>query len=563
MTILGIDLGTTNSTCGIWKDGAVQLIPNRLGEVLTPSVVGLDSEGTVIVGRTAKERLIKHSSITVAAFKRMMGTDHKVQLGKQKFSAVELSSILLSSLKEDAEQFLGESVTEAVISVPAYFNDNQRHATKLAGELAGLQVERLINEPTAAAMAYGLHEKSDGTFIILDMGGGTFDVSILEFFDGVMEVHASAGDNFLGGEDFVDVMAEAAISQLNVDSAQISQVQRQSLYMQMETAKRRVGQSSSQELSLELGDKKFPFEVTPEWFEKIATPLLLRAKRPIERAIRDANLPLQDIDDVVLVGGSTRMGLFRSTVGRMFGRLPTCHIDPDTVVAHGAAIQAGLKARDSALDDLVLTDVCPYTLGTAVVNEDSPELGNYFMPIIERNTVVPVSIVRRVFTAAEKQKELLIEVYQGENRLVEKNVYLGKLSVKVPKASRGEEGADIRYSYDMNGLLEVDVTVLSTQKKASMVIEQSPGTLTADEKKASASKLSKLKFHPREAEENKMLIARGERLYESSLGERRDYIAKIMAQFDKVLDSQNQASIAKAQVKLREILEDLDQEDWI
>lgn len=571
MTIIGIDLGTTNSACGVWLDGKVQLIPNRLNETLTPSAVGLDDAGQVIVGKTAKERLINHSQTTVAGFKRMMGTDHKVKLGKTQFSAVELSSLVLRSLKEDAEAFLGETVTDAVISVPAYFNDNQRHATKLAGELAGLKVDRLINEPTAAAIAYGLHDKKEGTFLILDMGGGTFDVSILEFFDGVMEVHASAGDNFLGGEDFVDAMVDKVLNELEIDKQSLAPAQLQNLYMQMETAKRRVGQTDEQKLSLDLGegndkgeDKgKVEWVVTPDWFSKIATPLLLRAKRPIERAMQDANIPPQDLDDIVLVGGATKMGIFRSTVGRMFGRLPSCHLDPDTVVAMGAAIQAGLIAKDSALDDMVLTDVCPYTLGTGIVNEESPGQGDYFMPIIERNSVVPVSIVRQLCSAQDNQKELSIKVYQGENRFVEKNIFLGELTVKIPKGPKGQEAVDLRYSYDMNGLLDVDATVISTQKSSNLLIEHSPGALSQEDKKKSLAKLGQLKFHPRESEANRALLARGERLYESSLGERREQISQLMSSFDKVLDQQNSSEIKKAQIRLKELLDHLDTEDWI
>ncbi|SDZ89426.1 Hsp70 family protein [Microbulbifer marinus] len=563
MAVIGIDLGTTNSACGVLSEEGVKLIPNRLGEVLTPSVVGLDEAGKLVVGKTAKERLINHSDRTVAAFKRLMGSDHKVKLGKQLFSATELSALVLRALKEDAEAFLGEEVTEAVISVPAYFNDNQRHATKLAGELAGLKVERLINEPTAAAIAYGLHDKREGSFLILDMGGGTFDVSILEFFDGVMEVHASAGDNFLGGEDFVEAMVDSALNELDIKKSALSPRQLQNLYMQMESAKRRISQQPEQRLELEAGGQKIEWVVTAEWFEKLSTPLLLRAKRPIERAMRDAELPPQKIDEVVLVGGSTRMALFRSMVGRMFGRLPSCHLDPDTVVAMGAAIQAGLKSRNAALDDIVLTDVCPYTLGTGIINEDSPDQGEYFMPIIERNTVVPISVVRRVWTAHENQAEVRIDVYQGENRLVKKNVYLGEMSVPVPKGPKGEEAVDIRYSYDMNGLLEVDVTVVSTGKAFNKLIEFTPGALSDEEKASSLQKLAKLKFHPREDEENRALIARGERLYESSLGEQRDYIAQLLGNFDRVLNGQNPAAIKKARAQLQEILDRFDGEDWI
>ncbi|WP_444904300.1 Hsp70 family protein [Microbulbifer sp. CnH-101-E] len=563
MAIIGIDLGTTNSACGVLTEDGVKLIPNRLGEALTPSVVGLDDTGKLVVGKTAKERLINHSDTTVAAFKRLMGTDHQVKLGRQQFTATELSALVLRSLKEDAEAFLGEEVSEAVISVPAYFNDNQRQATKLAGELAGLKVERLINEPTAAAIAYGLHDKREGNFLVLDLGGGTFDVSILEFFDGIMEVHASAGDNYLGGEDFVEAMIDSVLEELQLKKSSLKPRELQNLYMQLETAKRRISQQAEQLLKLNLGGRALEWKATPEWFEKLSTPLLLRAKRPIERAMRDADLPPAKIDEVVLVGGSTRLALFRSMVGRMFGRLPSCHLDPDTVVAMGAAIQAGLKEKNSALDDIVLTDVCPYTLGTGIVNEDSPQLGNYFLPIIERNTVVPVSIVRSVCTARDDQDEVCIDIYQGENRLVKKNVYLGELTVPVPKKPRGEEVVEVRYSYDMNGLLEVDVTVVSTGKTFNKLVEFTPGALNEQDKAQALEKLAKLKFHPREDEENRALLARGERLYEASLGEQRDYIAKLLASFDRVLDKQNLVEIGKARAELTEIFDKLDGEDWI
>lgn len=563
MAIIGIDLGTTNSTCGIWTSEGVKLIPNRLGGFLTPSVVGLDDDGKITVGRIAKERLISHSDKTVATFKRLMGTDHKITIGKRSFTATELSALVLVSLKEDAEDYLGEPVTEAVISVPAYFNDNQRHATKTAGELAGLKVERLINEPTAAAMAYGLHEKQEGTFLILDMGGGTFDVSILEFFDGIMEVHASAGDNFLGGEDFIEAMANDVLASAKLTRSQLNSQQLNQLLMQMETAKRRIGSKEEQKLSLQLGKQLLEWTVTDEWFTRIATPLLLRAKRPIERAMSDAQMSPQNIDEVVLVGGATRMGIFRSTVGRMFGRLPACHLDPDCAVAMGAAIQAGLKAKDAALSDIVLTDVCPYTLGTEVNNPDGGNEGGYFLPIIERNSVVPISITRRVQSANDNQTHITINVYQGENRLVEKNVFLGKLSVQIPKGPAGKEQIDIRYSYDMNGLLEVDVAVLSTGDVHSMLIEHSPGALTEEEKEKSRQKLAALKFHPRDQENNRALLARGERLYESSLGEKREKIASLMAAFDKVLDRQNPQEIKKVTQQLETILNNLDTEDWL
>ncbi|MDH5179232.1 MAG: molecular chaperone HscC [Gammaproteobacteria bacterium] len=561
MTVIGIDLGTTNSACGVWTDEGVKLIPNRLGDFLTPSVVGYDDSGKISVGRIAKERLISHSDKTVAVFKRLMGTDHKIEIGSGSYTATELSSLVLRSLKEDAETYLGEPVSRAVISVPAYFNDNQRLATKLAGELAGLKVERLINEPTAAAIAYGLHEKNEGTFLILDMGGGTFDVSILEFFDGVMEVHASAGDNYLGGEDFVDAMLNNILSSENIRKETLSRLQLQTMYMKLESAKRQMDARAENELSFELGDKIVNWKVTEEWFTKVAMPLMLRAKRPIETAIRDARLSPSQINDIVLVGGATRMKLFRSAVAKLFGRFPSCNLDPDLVVTMGAAIQAGLIEKHKGLDEVVLTDVCPYTLGTEV-NGPEGAGGGFFLPIIERNTVVPVSIVRSVQTAHDNQTEVAINVYQGEHRRVEKNVFLGSLTAAVPKGPAGQEVIDIRYSYDMNGLLEVDVKVVSTGKKLNKVIEHAAGAMDDATRAASLKKLSALKFHPRDQEENRMLLSRGERIYETSLGEERDYIAHVLAEFDAILERQNQLEIKKARQQLEEVLKKFDNEEW-
>lgn len=560
MATIGIDLGTTNSACGIWKDDGITLIPNRLGEYLTPSVVGFDDEGNITVGRVAKERLIYHSDKTVAVFKRLMGTDHKIKISNKDFSATELSSLVLRSLKEDAENFLQEEVDAAVISVPAYFNDNQRHATKLAGELAGLKVDRLINEPTAAAMAYGLHEKQDGTFLILDMGGGTFDVSILEFFDGVMEVHASAGDNFLGGEDFLDAMANDILATEEIKKESLSAHQLHNLYMKLESVKRRIDTLHDNTLTLQLGDKEVQCKTDKEWFTRVTMPLLFRAKRPIENAIRDAQIDPKKIDNILLVGGATRMKIFRDSISRLFGRFPSCNLDPEQVVAMGAAIQAGLIDKHMGLNDVVLTDVCPYSLGTEVNGHDGNS--GHFLPIIERNTVVPVSIVRSVQTALDNQVHVEVNIYQGENRLVEKNVYLGTVNVKVPKGPAGKEIIDIRYSYDMNGLLEADVTVKSTGKSVKKVIEHAPGALSDADKEKSLKKLTALKFHPRETEDNRMILAKGERLYETALGEQRDYIANILSEFEAILDRQNQLEIKKAQLKLEEILKELDSEEW-
>ncbi|WP_299199708.1 molecular chaperone HscC [uncultured Amphritea sp.] len=564
MTILGIDLGTTNSACAVWKDGKTTLIPNQLNAFLTPSVVGIDQQGEILVGMSARHRLISHPGNTVAVFKRYMGTDYSINLGKRSFTAAELSSLILRSLKEDAEAYLGETITQAVISVPAYFNDVQRKATKLAGELAGLNVDRLINEPTAAAMVYGLHDKRDGVqFLILDLGGGTFDVSLVEYFDGVIEVHASSGDNHLGGEDFLEMLVNYYFEKNGLAKRSLTANELQRVYEVLEGAKRKL--SSEREIVIEQAVKsqQQPFSLSREEFDRIVHPLLHRVQLPIERTLRDAGVNPAEIDEVVLVGGATRMFAFRSLITRMFRRMPAGNIDPDLVVAMGAGIQAGLKQKHADLDDVVLTDVCPYTLGVEIHNEGdkNDKQGGLFMPIIERNSIVPVSVERTLYTVCDNQKIVSINVYQGESRLVKNNVNLGELEVRIPPAKAGEESLNVRYSYDMNGLLDVDVTVNSTGLTQHRTIINSASGLTDKEIEKSREKLAKLKFHPRDQAENRVLIARAERLYECSLGDKRDYISNLLSHFEQVLEKQNPVEIKKVTAQFCEVLDGLEEDN--
>ncbi|WP_428242660.1 Hsp70 family protein [Gynuella sp.] len=541
MSIIGIDLGTTNSACGYWKEDGIELIPNRFGEYLTPSVVGIDETGELIVGKFAKARRMVEPAGCAATFKRYMGSRQQVKLGQQVYSPVELSAMVLKSLRDDAEVFLGEPVSEAIISVPAYFNDIQRKATKAAAELIGLKVDRLINEPTAAALAYGLHEKpEDSKFIILDLGGGTFDVSLMEYFDGVLEVHATAGDNFLGGEDFLELLVDLYLSKLGRTQQGLSRVQVRQLYATLEQAKHTLSTERAVKIPSFLSSSDVDIDITRDEFAHACQPLLARIQVPIERTLRDAGTHPDELSEIILVGGATRMQVFRSLVARLFQRMPSIHLDPDLIVARGTAIQAGLKEKNQALEDVVLTDVCPYSLGTAVINDNDQrgDMGALFSPIIERNCTVPVSIVRRYYTAADHQKKILVDVYQGESRLVKNNIKLGGLEVKVPAGRRGEESIDVRFSYDMNGLLEVDVTVVSTGLKTSLQIQNADSDLTEQELIDSSERLAALKFHPRDLEMNKELIARAERLYESSLEEDRIEIQHLIRYFESELETQ-------------------------
>lgn len=561
MTMIGIDLGTTNSLVAYWTEGGPAIIPNVLGERLTPSIVSVDESGEILVGQIAKERLITHPELTAAAFKRYMGTEKSFRLGTYSFSPEELSSFVIKSLKADAEAYFGHEVTEAVISVPAYFNDTQRKATKRAAEIAGLKVERLISEPTAAAIAYGLHQRrSETKFLVFDLGGGTFDVSILEFFEGVMEVQSIAGDNYLGGEDFTELLASWFAERHGIDIQALEVKERSALFKQAEVCKRSIGNGTYGQMSFTWDGKAYESTIDRNEFEKIAGQLILRLRHPIERALRDASLTPDELDAVILIGGATRMPVIKSVVSRMFGKLPFHQINPDEAVALGAAIQVALKQRDEALKEVVLTDVCPYTLGI----ETTKPLGSghfdggYFSPIIERNTPIPVSKVETYSTIHDQQKSIRVVIYQGESRKVDHNIRLGELEVQIPADEAGSQSIDVRFTYDINGILEVEVTVLSTGVKQRTVIEKNPGKLSQKEIEARLQELKDIKIHPRERTENRLLLAKGERLYEESLGERRSEIALLLERFEHVLASQNEQDVKKAAVILKKQLEELE-----
>ena len=555
--IIGIDLGTTNSLVAVWEGDNARILPNALGELLTPSVVGLDDQGQLLVGDIARERLHTHPHLTASLFKRYMGSARETQLGNRAYRAEELSAMLLRSLKADAERALGEPVHEAVISVPAYFSDAQRKATRIAGELAGLKVEKLVNEPTAAALAYGLQQRNEANFLVFDLGGGTFDVSILELFEGVMEIRASAGDNFLGGEDFDDLLVAHFIAKVGAadlpDTTQPSIAQR--LRREAQRVRHALGQAPVERFVLREQTGEWSVELTQGELADIVRPLLDRLRAPIERAMRDARIKVADLDEILLVGGTTRMPLVRKLVASLFGRIPSMQLNPDQVVAQGAAIQAALQARHASLEEVVLTDVCPYTLGieTAVRQGNGFQSGHY-LPIIERNTVVPVSRSRIVSTLHDNQKVVKLEIYQGESRLVSNNIFLGELEIPVPPLKAGEVSLDVRFTYDNNGLLEAQVHLPVNGETRRLVIENNPGVLQPDEIAQRLAALEALKVHPRDQQVNTLLLARLDRLYQESLGDGRDHIAALANYFQQMLDTQDEQQIRKARSDINERL---------
>lgn len=545
--IIGIDLGTTNSLIAIWENSRPRLLPNSLGEMLTPSCISIDEDGSILVGRAARERLQTHPDKTAAVFKRFMGSDRKVRLGNREFRAEELSALVLRSLKEDAEAALGHPVAEAIITVPAYFSDAQRKATRAAGQLAGLKVERLLNEPTAAALAYGIHQLgAESRFLVFDLGGGTFDVSVLDMFEGVMEVRASAGDNFLGGEDFTSCMVQAFLAKNKIPEAlRNDRAFMQHLGAQAESAKRVLSDATVATMRMVEGDQEYQLELNESSLEEMCEPLIQRLRAPVERALRDANLRPNELDKIVLAGGATRMPIVRKLVTRLFGRFPECTINPDEVVALGAAVQAGLKMKDAALDEVVMTDVSPYSLGVeiAMYLPNGTFSKGHFDPIIERNSPVPTSRVKDYYPTRRGQRALQMNVYQGEARLVKDNIALGTLNIDLPDGPMEECGVDTRFTYDVNGLLQVEVTIHKTRETHSLIIEDNPGLLTQEEIAERLESLSKLKIHPRDRMENRTVMARAERLYQQLRGDTREWLRYRIAQFEQVLASQEPRAI--------------------
>lgn len=564
--IIGIDLGTTNSLAAYLTDGGPRLIPNALGEVLTPSVVGLDNSGELLVGRAAQEWQVLRPELCASVFKRYMGSDRILPLADHKFTPEQLSSLVLKSLKADAEAHLGHPVERAVITVPAYFNDNQRKATIRAGQLAGLRVERILNEPTAAAIAYGMHEAGEDRVVaVIDLGGGTFDVSIVEIFDGTIEVRASSGECFLGGQDFTQTLAARVLESRGVvyERAEMAHPQLVSRLLQLcERAKRQLKQQEQVSIRLPdqagvLQDDAPSLEVTRAQFQQWTDHLLARIELPIRRCLGDARLGRTSIDEVLLVGGATRMSALSDRVCQIFGKPSRQSLNPDEVVALGSAIQAGLIDRAAGLNDFVVTDVCPFTLGISISKQFGREIrSGYFLPIIHRNTTIPVSRVERVQTVQPNQQNVDVQVYQGESRRTEGNLQLGKLEVRgIPPGPPGQE-VDIRFTYDLNGVLEVEATVVATKLKANLVIMAHAKNVAQHEIEEILAKMAPLKHHPREEAANRLLLKRSERLFEELPRDLRDTLADLLDGFEAALEKQaDQDTLARWREMLQEFVD--------
>ena len=562
--IIGIDLGTTNSLAAYYgKDGPV-IIPNRLGGHLTPSVVSVEGD-QVYVGEVAKERMITHPGDSAAVFKRDMGTDKKYRLGGKEYRPEELSALILRSLKEDAEEFLGEEVTEAVISVPAYFNDKRRKATRRAGELAGFKVERIISEPTAAAIAYGLYDmQDDAKVLVFDLGGGTFDVSILELDGTILEVRAVAGDNFLGGEDFTgiieDMWFEKHAGALKKGKDELDDKVLRHIHKAAEQCKLGFSENGKGIMHCSVEGEEYEDEFSHEQYEKRCEDLLERIRIPVRKSLSDARIKLNEIDKVVLVGGATRLPVVRHLVARLFKAIPDTRINPDEAVAAGAAVQAAMKERTDSIREMILTDVCPFTLSTevSVEREDGSFESGHVCPIIERNTVIPASRTETLYPLHDNQKSICVNVLQGESRFADNNLLLGEMDIPLPKKKKEDNGIDLTYTYDINSILEVQVKLHATGEVRRQILKGRDVDMTDEEIEARMRELEYLKIPPREQEKNKLLLVKGERLYEENFGEDRQVIEQHIRRFEMALNTGDHAKIDAARSEFKEFLDDWD-----
>lgn len=573
MAVCGIDLGTTNSLIAVFGDDGPELIPNALGDYLTPSVVGVDDDGSILVGQAAKHRLLTHPDQTIARFKRFMGADRTFELvpprrgrrwetqlpGTGPLKAEDLSALVLKSLKQDAEAQLGEEVRDVVVSVPAYFNETQRRATRNAGEIAGLNVVRLVNEPTAAALAYGLQDRDqESEFFVFDLGGGTFDVSILEIYEGVMEVNASAGDAFLGGEDFTDNLARELARQVGEDFHMAKSRRRAEFRDVAERMKRALTQEPEVSDHVRTADEPLPVSINRESFVAINKAVLQRLKEPIERSLHDSGRDVRSFDRVVLVGGGTNMPAIRDMVTRVFGKFPEFGIDPDHVVALGAAVQAGLVAEHRGLDDVVMTDVAPFTLGKQVAQRvDGDIIYDVYLPLIERNTPLPASRTVNTAPLFPDQKRLRIQVFQGESPHASENLKLGELDLPLPPDHQGMCDVETRFTYDLSGLLEVDVQVEGMPEQHNLLINNLSGALTESEIQNRLEKMKDLKIRPRDEAENRELLARLDTAYQMALGADRHLIQEMITAFSAALNSEDQGRIAQLKEEIGRNLTEL------
>lgn len=547
MAIIGIDLGTTNSIVSVFRNGKVELIPNAFGEYLTPSVVSIAEDGEIFVGKIAKEMLITRPETSFCEFKRDMGTAKKYTANGRTFLPEELSAFVLRRLKADAEEYLGEPVTEAVISVPAYFNDDRRCATKRAGLLAGLKVERLINEPSTVALKHHVDNEEMESFIIFDFGGGTLDVSLVDAFENMVEIQAVSGDNYLGGKDFNEVIALDFCKKNHIRWEKLVPEEQNMLLKEAEWVKRKLSEESSVTHKVLLGKKEYSMELSNQELIHISADLFVRMVKPIKKVLSDTNSDWDDIDKIVLVGGSSKMPVVKHYIRSVCKTEVVADDSPDESIAMGVAMAAAIKARTGDIKDMILADICPFSLGVDTV-------GGIFSPIIERNETLPCSRSRYYCTVSNNQTALLFNIYQGESMVAKENLLLGTMELKdLPPRPKGEVGAKVTFMYDINGIL--DIKIDRENQQLHKVILNKNISMTDAELERYLQKMEELTLHPSEQEQNRFLIEEAKRLYQECNPRYREMIVEQHRMFEQVLNEGSARNIREAYVRFAVFLQ--------
>jgi len=550
--MIGIDLGTTNSLVSVYRNGQTELIPNGLGEYMTRSAVSVLEDGTILTGTVASERLISHPDRTAASFKRFMGTEKTFVLGEKTFLPHELSALILKQLYKDARRYLDEEIEEAIISVPAYFDDNQRNATKLAAELAGLPVKRLINEPSAAALYHNLFSGTqDCRLMLIDFGGGTLDVSIVECFENVIEIIAIAGDNHLGGDDIDRAIVEYFCKIHALRLSELPAGQQAVLFRQAEAAKKALSDSMSVSIIRMNLDRVYEMKLTKSLLRELSQPFLNRMKSVIIRAVNDSHLSPSELNDIILVGGSAKLAVLGDFLEELTGTRPRVSRYPEYMVAKGTGICAGIKERREELRDLVMTDVCPFSLGIAVAN-DARDQNLHMAVMIPRSSMLPTSKSETFYTLSDRQTHIRLQIFQGESYYASENLKLGELMVRVPMGNAGQHYAKVHFAYDINGILHVDAKSSGGDVQETIIVNPKV-QLEEQELLEKVEMLKQLRFIEEGSEEDHLLMAKAERLYAELTGFEREQAAALLADYQNVLQRGDRVEL----MKLRKIAKDL------
>ena len=533
MTILGVDLGTTNSLAVVYKEGKPALIPNAFGEYITPSAVSI-LDGKIVVGKLARERLITHPECSASLFKRNMGTDVTYTLDKKEYDAATLSSFIVKQLIEDAQNYLHEEISEVVISVPAYFNARQRQDTKRIGELLGVKVERLINEPSAAAIACHMDDEYE-TFIVFDFGGGTLDVSVVDCFENVISINAISGNNHLGGTDFDRAMAEYFCLKNGLNYNVLDSSFQQSILRACEQAKIKLSTQSVVEVSLVHLNKNYNCIFDENVLFNITHSLLESCKNVIGKAVKDSGFSASELDSLILVGGSSQMPVLQHYLSDALNIPVLKEENMDSLVVLGLGKYIGIKQRDESIKDVVVTDICPFSLSTSTYNEQNPDL-ELSTVLIPKNSVLPVSKKMTLRTVHKGQTKVNISVFQGQAMYAKENLFLGQAFIHVPRNMHDYESFDLIYSYDINSMLYVEAIVHST--KEHYIFRVSKGDLL--EKVDASVRLDSIKEVSLALYQNNevdALLARIERIYQEVDEETQEYLMRLHADFTKDMDT--------------------------